>query len=230
MVFITLLSNKEMQKKIEKGNIEIEPAPPDEAIQPASVDLSLGGEAYRAGDDQKTELSEGDILHLPAGGLAVVLTRETVRLDPNIAGNIGLRSKYTRKGVDLLAGPQIDPGFEGPLHLTLINLSPSPIALSYGDRFCTVEFHELPEEVGESYAGQYQGQTSITTAEIRDISEKELTLSEVVKNTRNIARDISEMKKTINRLSTRVDYQMTIFLVAVITLIGSVIAKIIGVI
>jgi deoxycytidine triphosphate deaminase len=130
-------------------------------------------------DDEVTQLEEGGkFLIIPAGDFALVITKEYLKLAPSIVGHIGLRSKYTRRGMVLLAGPQIDPGFEGNLHVALCNLSPSEISLSYDDSFCTVEFHKIPA-VKRPYKGKYQGQISITADEIRDIrAGKGMALSE----------------------------------------------------
>lgn len=218
------LSDTEIRQALEGGDISIEPLD-DTQIEPASVDLTLGPEAFRASDTDKIHLKEGDILPLPPGEMALVLTREVVELSPRIAANIGLRSHFTRKGIDLLAGPQIDPGFEGPLHIILINLSPSELLIEYGEPFLTIEFRRLGEAAAERYDGQYQASTSITADEIRDLKKGEgIALSEAVKAMQTIAKDVGALQESVSELTTNVNRYMAIFVGAIVTLVAAVIS------
>lgn len=226
-----LLSDVQLREAMERGEIVIDPPPEGNAIQPASVDLHIGREAFRAGDDAKIDLDDGDILRLPAGSMAIVLTKEELQLSPEIAGSIGLRSKFTRQGVDLLAGPQIDPGFRGPLHLTLINLSPSPVTMSDGDSFCTVEFHRLPEGASRSYDGEFQESYTISTADIQALERGDYTLSELYQSMSSISENVDKMEESINRmeqrygeLSTALDGKMRIFIGTIVALATTIIA------
>jgi deoxycytidine triphosphate deaminase len=54
-----------------------------------------------------------------------VTTHENLHLPHDIAGHIGVKSYYTRKGIVILSGLQIDPGFEGVLVIGMYNASPS---------------------------------------------------------------------------------------------------------
>jgi hypothetical protein len=57
--------------------------------------------------------------------------------------------------VILSNGPQIDPGFRGPLFCLLFNTSSSPVLLKRRQHYATLEFHKLVEPT-YSYGGQYQ--------------------------------------------------------------------------
>lgn len=235
------LSDEAIRRALDEGEISIEPFD-EEQIQPASIDLSMGHEAFLGKEDEKRFLDEGDVLVLPAGATAIVLTRERIAVGDEIAGNIGLRSHFTRKGIDLLSGPQIDPGFEGPLHLVLINLSPSQKIIEFGERLVTVEFRRLSGPAAETYSGKYQAVDHITAEEIRDLKEGEgIALSEAVKAMQNIAKDVSALQETVDNLSKTVattsensDRYLTLFVrsidalvLAVITLVSILIGSII---
>jgi len=90
------LSDKSIRRALEEGEIAIDPLDEDN-IEPASVDLTLGNEAFLRKDDEKRWLEEGDMLVLPPGATTIVLTRERVELGNTIAANIGLRSHFTRQ-------------------------------------------------------------------------------------------------------------------------------------
>lgn len=221
------LSDNQIREAVEAGELKIDPFL-EENVEPASIDLTLGREAFRASDDSKIHLDEGSILTLPAGEMALVLTREHLKLGSQIAGAIGLRSHFSRKGIDLLAGPQVDPGFEGPLHIVLVNLSPSRIVLEYGEPFLTVEFHRLSEPVESPYSGEYQASPSITAEEVRDLKEGEgVPLSEAVKAMQNIAKDVGALEDNISNLAEQVDRYMRYFVTALVILVGAIVTAIV---
>lgn len=219
-----ILGDQEIKKAVEDGSLVIEPYVED-MVKPASIDLTLGSEAFRASDDDKLFLEEGDVLKIPAAETALVLTRERIEMGSDLAGSIGLRSSFSRRGIDLLAGPQIDPGFRGPLHVFLINLSPSEIIIEFGEPFLTVEIHRLDEPVESPYDGRFQELDHITAEEMRDIREGEgIALSEAVKAMRNIARDVNSMEETVESLSKEMKWQMRF----VVALLGALVIGILG--
>lgn len=224
------LSGEQIREEVESesGRIAIEPFDPD-CIQPASYDMTLGAEAFIPEHEQKEMLEPGSVLSIPAGGTALVLTRERLEVGHDVAGHLGLRSYYTRKGIDILKGPQIDPGFEGPLHVILLNLSPSKQVIPYGEPIVTVEFVELNEPVKEGYDGDYQAQDSITQKEIDDLMEGEgIPLSEAVEAMQNIARDVATLEENVSRLSRHSDWYMRIFITTIVILVASIVGNILG--
>lgn len=139
-----LMTDSEIKVAIASGQIEIKPFDP-EKLQGASYDFAIGGESLVSRNDQKILLApqSSTNLQLDAGDFALVLTKEYVKLPLDVAGVIGMRSVLARKGLILLAGMQIDPGFEGHLRFGLYNASPRRITLDYDDGLCMIEFHQL---------------------------------------------------------------------------------------
>lgn len=227
---MSTLSDTGIRDAIDRGELQIAPFE-EENLEPASVDLTLGDEAFRASDDDKITLSEGDTLTLPPGEMALVLTREQLEVGTEIAGNIGLRSYFARKGIDLLSGPQVDPGFRGPLHIVLLNLSPSKLLIEYGEPFLTVEFRRLDEASAEAYDGSYQAQSVITPEEMRDLKEGQgIALSDAVKAMQNIARDVSTLQESVTELSSNADRYMKLYVRSIMALVGAVISLVVFVI
>lgn len=224
---MVLLSKEALEKAIQEGEIVLDPRP--EKLEPASIDLAVGSEAFRSRDEEITNLERGKLLIIPAGDFTLIVTKEYLKLSQSLVGHIGLRSKYTRRGMILMAGPQIDPGFEGNLHIALCNLSPTEISLSYGDPFCTVEFHRLPKAVKEPYRGEYLGQTSITSDEVRDIRKgRGLALSEAIDLIRRTSENVSKLTKSVEKLSGRTDKYMAMFVGANIALVIGILVKLAG--
>lgn len=219
-----ILSDVDLRNALTSGDIQI--VPPPTKIEPASIDLSVGDEAFAASQDEITRLSQGKLLVIPPGEMVLIITKEDIKLGLRIVGHIGLRSYFTRKGLVLLAGPQIDPGFDGTLHIVLCNLSPTEMVLSYGEPFCTIEFHRLSNDAEQSYTGPYQKQKGITAREIDDIRQRRgYALSEVIKNMQSIARDVSSLKESVERLTNRTDKYMLVFISSLSALVIGILLK-----
>jgi dCTP deaminase len=143
-----MMRDSEIKEAIRVAHLRIEPFD-QQKLQGASYDLAIGGEALVSNRDKKVLLRPGgaESLHLNAGDFALVLTKEKVKFPLNISGVIGMRSTLARKGLLLLAGMQVDPGFEGHLRFGLYNAAPRTITLDYDDGLCMLEFHKLAGDV-----------------------------------------------------------------------------------
>lgn len=213
--FVTVLTDTELREAIEAGDIELSPLG-EESVQPASYDLRLGEKAIvtkaleieklreRVEDDTEaveTNVADAGSISVPAGAFALLVTKERVRFSAQHAGHLGLRSYLARKGVQLLAGLQVDPGFEGYLVLGLANLSPRSVHISYEEPVATLEIQRLNRPAAKPYSGQYAGaQTSATiprpdadylrtieTLSVSDLTQALLRLSD---NVSTLTRDV----------------------------------------
>ena len=115
-------------------------------------------------------------------------------LSAEYAGHLGLRSSFARKGLLLLAGLQVDPGFDGHLVLGLANLSPRAVHLSYEEPIATLELHHLTRAAATAYSGTYAGRQlkavipradadylrTIETLSVSDLTRAQLRLSDSV--------------------------------------------------
>ncbi len=131
----------------------------ESGVQPASYDLRIGNLVYAPPNpDQPLDLStDGGFYRLPPYGNAVLTTHEDLKLPDDMAGHIGLKSGLARRGLFASTGPQIDPGFEGKLFVSVFNLTATSQLLKYLDTFLTVEFHGLESKPEKTYQGPYQG-------------------------------------------------------------------------
>jgi len=165
---MALLTDVEIKEAIKNSEIEIDPFD-ERYLKGSSYDLRIGkkGIVSRSitleelrGKIQKEAIKEVSIekeesVSIPGGSFALISTLERIKLSKMQAGHIGMRSYYVRKGLALLSGLQIDPGWDGNLILGLANLSPRTITLDYKDELCTIEIHRLNREVGKVYNGVY---------------------------------------------------------------------------
>ncbi len=154
----------------------------DNCIQPASYDLRIGPFVYTSPNPEKPiDLSaNGGFYRLPPYGNVVLTTLEDLKFPKDMLGRIGLKSGFTRKGIIASIGPQIDPGFEGKLFVSIFNISAVSHVLKYQDTFLTIEFHTLDQQPDKVYEGPYQGKYSIS-AEVLDslVRLEGMTLSQM---------------------------------------------------
>ena len=109
---------------------------------------------------------------LPPDGTAVVQTLEEVKFPIFLYGRLGSMSKMASQGILTIYGHQVDPGFSGPLFVTLRNMSSNIFQLSYGRQFLSLEIMFLPVTPGKPYVGINQDRHDFSIEEIR-LVEKE---------------------------------------------------------
>ena len=105
-----MMTDSEIRSAIEKREIVLDP--PDFArIEPASYDARVGNWAFASSSKDRVNLKEKGLLIIEPGEFAVLESRERIELNNKTAAQLGLRSEYARRGLLMLSGPQIDPGF-----------------------------------------------------------------------------------------------------------------------
>ncbi len=105
-----------------------------------------------------------------------------------------MKSKYARKGLILLAGLQIDPGFRGYLILRVFNTGTQRITISYQEPIGMVQFIKLIVPA-EEYKGRYQDQVKIPPEDIEQITNSEdLTIGSVMKIIQDLVHSVKGLK------------------------------------
>jgi len=197
-----LLTDGEIRDAIQKGELSIENFV-DECLEAASYDMRVGKKALVTSSPDEVNLEEKQSITLKAGDFALITTHESVKVSDRIAGHIGVKSYYTRKGLVVLAGLQIDPGFEGVLVLGLFNASPRNLTLDYLAPFCTVEFHRLAGPVKKPYiSGEEQKRGEIPRADkdyLRTLETQ--TLSEMSSSIRTLSISVGDLTTTTRTMS-----------------------------
>ena len=126
-------------------------------VSGASYDLSLGDEYFYGGRIHR--LSERDpILTVAPYDYTIVTSHELADCPRDVSGRFDLAVNLFCQGVILSNGPQVDPGFRGPLFSLLFNTSSSPVMLKRRQHYATIEFHKLLAHTS-GYSGRYQAKT-----------------------------------------------------------------------
>jgi dCTP deaminase len=186
-----------IRDRVDKGgDFEIRNFDP-KSVQPASYDLRLGNLIYlptQPHPDEPIDLADrGGAYRLPPYGAAVVTTYEDLKLPSNVLGRIGLKSSLARIGLIASTGPQIDPGFNGKLFVSLFNLTAAPHVLKYKDTFLTIEFHTLDTPPEHGYEGPYQGKYTIGPEVLKSLVHLEgFTLSQMQSQFTELAKHVEK--------------------------------------
>jgi dCTP deaminase len=167
-----VLVDHQIRNEVKQGYLGIENFDED-CLQPASYDLRIGPLVYSPSSptpDKAINISENGGWHrIQPYGTAVIMTYETLRLPSDMVGRFGLKSGFARRGLLASTGPQVDPGFEGKLFVSIMNLTPASHILSYKDTFLSIEFHKLEEKPEKTYEGPYQHKHDISSDILEDM-------------------------------------------------------------
>ena len=173
-----VLSDVDVKKALEAGEISIEPAPDlDSQLGACSLDLRLGPE-FRVFERARTafidprgfidwdsftsvvrvEDDKPFIMHPQE--LVLASTIESIRIPANILGRLEGRSSLGRLGIIVHGtAPLFYPGFHGCAVMELGNIGPMPVALYPGMRICSFTFERLSSPSSKPYQGKYSGQS-----------------------------------------------------------------------
>lgn len=137
-----MLSDASIDKQLQYGRLVIDPLPPVSAMQPASVDLTLGDEFMSPYDDSVMKFPTFYTL-LP-GECVLATTAERLVIPNDMVARVEGKSTWGRRFlmVHSTAG-FIDPGFRGQITLELKNLSKVRIVIPIGARIAQVSFEWL---------------------------------------------------------------------------------------
>jgi dCTP deaminase len=203
-----ILVDRRIREAIAKG--ELGENFEDECVQPASYDLRIGRYVYspasRTADKPYDLSSNGGWYRIGPYDLVVLETHEVLKMPTDHVGRLGLQSRYARKGLIASLGPQVDPGFEGKLFVTMQNCTNAAHILSYKDTFLTIEYTKLDEAPSDTYHGPYQHRREIGPDVLSDLVRLEgLSLGQMQSQFTELSLHVKEW----SRLAARFDEFLT---------------------
>ncbi len=178
---MTLLSDADILKAINDGRLSIAPFE-DKCLTPNGYDLRItevaveskevgtsisrrkltslvGDEVSYEGQDKVTEA----IAAIPPKTWFAVSTLEYVRLGPEYAAQLWLRTTWARRGIIAQFG-MIDAGYEGNLTFTGFNAREQTVELPIGERYAQMvimKINDIPEKLYAERSGTYQKKKGI---------------------------------------------------------------------
>lgn len=109
-----------------------------------SYDLQVGSEYKSHRDAEKTELTDDGDLLLRPGNAVLIQSEEVLFVPRKLFGYVVPKVALLQKGVTNTLS-KVDPGYNGPLILTLFNLSKNDLRLKRRDSFCSIVLHSVAD-------------------------------------------------------------------------------------
>ena len=191
-----LLTDADLKSKIDNGQPPlVEGVSTNEwqtqgsPIQPCSIDLRIGKIQVPAQDESEAIreiLGRGKEYRLKTGATAVVTTEERLHMPACVAGVGFPPSSVSIRGLLMTNPGHVDPGYEGPMHFTVINMAREDFVLTIGQRICTLLFFELDSGVASDW-------------KTRNPPVKDLTAEDV----NRLARDFVNVEKRATKIAKR---------------------------
>ena len=145
---MTVLLADEIKRFCEdKSDPLIDPFNPSQ-LRPASYQLTLGSDLHLGGEYH--QLEKLDSITLEPHQVAVVSTHERLKIPRNMMARWSLRVTKIYEGLLWTGGPQVDPGWEGPLFCPIYNLAERRVVLKHREPMFTIDFAYTTER-GESH-------------------------------------------------------------------------------
>ena len=184
---MTVLSDKDIRKELEEGDLEVEPVDLEKQLQPASLDIRLGTEItefkhkygpplsysdYIEEEMQTYEITDDKSIVISPGAFFLIDTLENIKIPNYLGCELRGRSSVGRLGLEIhsCAG-WIDPGFEGDIVLEISNNSPRAVEIKPGMRIGQLVFYDLSSVAQKSYGernNKYQGQEGAVASRINE--------------------------------------------------------------
>lgn len=170
-----VLNKSEIERRIAAGELIVNPRKDRQNrlldIHPASYDLTAGravwkeegsrslgkrGEAriVEVGLSAEHELVQQPYVVLQPGQMVSVITREEIKMPLTLCGTVYSRNGLALNGIFAFNAGHVDPGFQGPIVIRLINLRATPWTFTLGDRIFTIVFQTLDIKDGDTLEGR----------------------------------------------------------------------------
>ena len=155
-----ILNKRELVRRIAAGDLILSPLRDDAGdpvVEPASYDLRAGivlwkddgNQIVRKDFDEKKGPLDQVVVTLRPGQMIFVITHEELKLPEDVSGTVYSRNKLQKQNVLALNAGHVDPGYQGPIMIRLINLGAIPWPLTLGEGVFTVVFHTVQPADGE---------------------------------------------------------------------------------
>jgi len=196
------MTDSEITQAIKAGDLVIENMS-ENCVEPASYDLRIGDPILKGGDACPLSLKEQGSVAIRAGEFFTFRTHEKLHLNKIVSGHLGAKSYFVQRGLMLLVGQHVDPGFEGYLLMGGYNASPRDVVIRYLDKICNIEFHRLFQPATKQLREFPELQSGDLPRDIRDyfIGIEPLTIYKLSESMSSLAQNVSTMSREVGTLS-----------------------------
>lgn len=193
------ITGEQIKQSVKDGSIDIKPFDENQ-LQPTSIDLKIW-RARVSNHDQEINSDKDKTLKLMAGARAVVITKEHIRLGGQYNARIGLRAKYTVKGLYISSSGQIEPGFDGCLKTNLFNNSANVIEIDLHAGAISFAIEKLDQPV-KNLRQNKSNQSEFSDEDIKLIeSERNTGIGHAIKEIPNLTDNVNKLEVKVDKLS-----------------------------
>jgi len=159
-----VLTKTEIEAYLRKDELLSNPRLTDSGafdIQPDSYDLTAGKALWKDSDgnvsrpllyDPSLPPSKQESRSLRPGEMVFVITHEDILMPKDLCGTVYTKNRLAMDGILALNAGHVDPGYNGPIVIRLINIRSDPWVLTMGKSIFTIVFQTLNEEVTDGRA------------------------------------------------------------------------------
>ncbi len=162
-----------------------DPYSKDSPVQGASIDLHIGNiylPGEKPGSEGGAQNPKSEYV-LKTGETAVVTTRETLHLPGNIAALGYPPSRVSFKGLLMTNPGHVDPGYEGVMRFTVINMAKDPYPLERGKEIVTLLLFSMEHPAHSDWHQRNPGGSSLPSqASISRLSRDFVDVEKRAKN------------------------------------------------
>jgi len=136
----------------------------DEQLNPASYNLKIGKNAIIETSSGRQEVDLTNGFNVAPGSWILTDVIETVRIPPNMIGQVILRSSAAHRGWDHALAGFVDPGYRGVLTLEFVNcLKYEYLEIKTGMEMVQLRFDQLAQIPEKDYSatGRYHNATQV---------------------------------------------------------------------
>ena len=199
-----MLSNEQVRNQLD--DFFSVQKPPQDAIRPASIELSVGRIIVPPSDDNASVIEVADYI-IPIGGTLVLETYECLQLPATHAGLMFPKSSaLAEKGILITNFGCVDPGYSGKLKFVVVNLGRQAYGIRVGDRVVTLALFKLESCANPDYQEYIKGRKRGLS-----IEETSRLLSHDLVQVENRARD--EARKTVQDSSIWLGIILSLFVI-----------------
>ncbi len=160
-----VLTKSEIERRFQKGELIRNPRKKADGsydIECDSYDLTAGIAIWNQLDNdgkstiitypQNIQMPENDppTISIHPGQMLFVITREDVVMPEDLSATVYSRNNLALKGILALNAGHVDPGYDGPIVIRLINLRADTWPLTIGEPIFTIVFNTLDVKKGDT--------------------------------------------------------------------------------
>ena len=176
-----VLAHPELERRIDQGQLILRPRRKNGRldIQPASYDLTAGravwkdkksGKLIEESYDATKTIEQQPTVCLEPGQMLSIVTHEEIKMPIDHCGMVYSKNGLALKGIFAFNAGHVDPGFEGPIVVRLINLRANQYTVTLGHPIFTIVFERL--EISEADRPNLKGRRPLSMEEtIKSVRE-----------------------------------------------------------